>query len=166
MRDYTQIYINGAWVTPAAGTVIDIVNPATERPAGQITLCTPAEVDEAVAAARKAFISFSRSTRQERLDLLHRTLGIYARRQDELADALTEELGLPKKLAKEVQVGIGLLHLQTTAIAVLKDYKFEHAQSDRTTIRREPIGVVGMITPWNWPINQFVVKAFPALATG
>jgi len=165
MRDYTRIYINGAWVTPAAGTVIDVVNPATERPAGQITLCTPAEVDQAVAAARKAFISFSRSTRQERLDLLNRILGVYARRQDELADALTEELGLPKKLAKEVQVGVGLLHLQT-AIAVLKDYKFEHAQSDRTTIRREPIGVVGIITPWNWPINQFVVKAFPALATG
>src|SRR5499427_2845424 len=165
MRDYTRIYINGAWVTPAPGTVINVVNPATERPAGQITLCTPAEVDQAVAAARKAFISFSRSTRQERLDLLNRILGVYARRQDELADALTEELGLPKKLAKEVQVGVGLLHLQT-AIAVLKDYKFEHAQSDRTTIRREPIGVVGIITPWNWPINQFVVKAFPALATG
>ena len=165
MRDYTRIYINGAWVTPAAGKVIDVVNPATERPAGQITLCTPAEVDQAVAAARKAFISFSRSTRQERLDLLNRILGVYARRQNELADALTEELGLPKKHAKEVQVGVGLLHLQT-AIAALKDYKFEHAQSDRTTIRREPIGVVGIITPWNWPINQFVVKAFPALATG
>ena len=165
MRDHTQIYINGAWVTRAAGTVIDIVNPATERPAGRITLCTPAEVDEAVAAARKAFISFSRSTRQERLDLLNGILRIYARRQDELADALTEELGLPKKHAKEVQVGVGLLHLQT-AIAVLKDYKFEYPQSDRTTIRREPIGVIGMITPWNWPINQFVVKAFPALATG
>ena len=117
MRDYTRIYINGAWVTPAAGTVIDVVNPATERPAGQITLCTPAEVDQAVAAARKAFISFSRSTREDRLDLLNRILGVYARRQDELADALTEELGLPKKLAKEVQVGVGLLHLQT-AIAV------------------------------------------------
>src|SRR5262245_6195671 len=112
MRDYTRIYINGAWVTPAAGTVIDVVNPATERPAGQITLCTPAEVDQAVAAARKAFISFSRSTRQERLDLLNRILGVYARRQDELADALTEELGLPKKHAKEIQVGVGLLHLQ------------------------------------------------------
>src|SRR5262249_61039645 len=69
MRDYTRIYINGAWITPAAGTVIDVVNPATERPAGQITLCTPSEVDAAVSAARKAFISFSRTKRQERLDL-------------------------------------------------------------------------------------------------
>src|SRR5262245_39182423 len=131
--------------------------PRYRAPAGQITLCTPAEVDQAVAAARKGVIGFSRSTRQERLDLLNRILGVYAGRQDELADALTEELGLPKKLAKEVQVGVGLLHLQT-AIAVLKDYKFEHAQSDRTTIRHKPIGVVGIITPWNWPINQFVVK--------
>ena len=92
-------------------------------------------------------------------------LGVYAKRQDDLADVLTEELGAPKKFAKEKQVGIGLLHLQT-AIAILKDYKFEYPQSNRTVIRREPIGVVGVITPWNWPINQLVVKAFPALATG
>ncbi|MGB7836681.1 MAG: aldehyde dehydrogenase family protein [Terrimicrobiaceae bacterium] len=91
-------------------------------------------------------------------------LGVYAKRQDDLADVLTEELGAPKKFAKEKQVGIGLLHLQT-AIAILKDYKFEYPQSNRTVIRREPIGVVGVITPWNWPINQLVVKAFPALAT-
>ena len=165
IRDYTRIYIDGAWVQPLDGKIIDIINPATERPAGQITLCTAADVDRAVAAARKAFTSFSRSSRQERVDLLSSILGVYAKRQDDLADALTEELGAPKKFAKEVQVGVGLLHLQT-AIAILKDYKFEHPQSNRTIIRREPIGVVGMITPWNWPINQFVIKAFPAFATG
>ena len=165
MRDYTRIYIDGAWAKPLDGKIIDIINPATERPAGQITLCSAADVDRAVEAARKAFISFSRSSRQERLDLLSGILGVYAKRQDDLADVLTEELGAPKKFAKEVQVGVGLLHLQT-AIAILKDYKFEHPQSNRTVIRREPIGVVGAITPWNWPINQFVIKAFPAFATG
>jgi aldehyde dehydrogenase (NAD+) len=165
IRDYTRIYIDGAWVEPLDGKIIDIINPASERPAGQITLCTAADVDRAVAAARKAFISFSRSSRQERLDLLSSILGVYAKRQNDLADVLTEELGAPKKFAKEIQVGVGLLHLQT-AIAILKDYKFEYPQSNRTVIRREPIGVVGAITPWNWPINQFVIKAFPAFATG
>src|SRR6516225_3137346 len=165
MRDYTRIYIDGAWVKPLDGKIIDIINPATECPAGHITLCTAADVDRAVAVARKAFTSFSRSSRQERVDLLSSILGVYAKRQDDLADTLTEELGTPKKFAKEVQVGIGLWHLQR-AIAILKDYKFEYPQSNRTVIRREPIGVVGAITPWNWPINQVVIKAFPAFATG
>ena len=165
MRDYTRIYIDGAWVNPLDGKIIDVINPATECPAGQITLCTAADVDRAVEAARKAFISFSHSSRQERLDLLSSILGVYATRQDDLAEVLTEELGAPKKFAKEMQVGAGLWHLQT-AIAILKDYKFEYPQSSRTVIRREPIGVVGAITPWNWPINQLVIKAFPAFATG
>jgi len=164
-KNYTKIYVDGAWVEPLDGKVIDIINPATEQPAGQITLATPADVDRAVQTARKAFVSFSRSSRQERLDLLSSILGVYVRRQADLADALTEELGAPKKFAREVQVGAGLLHLQT-AIAILKEYPFEHRQSDRTILRREPIGVVGIITPWNWPINQTVVKTFPAFATG
>ena len=150
IRDYTRIYIDGAWVQPLDGKIIDIINPATERPAGQITLCTAADVDRAVAVARKAFTSFSRSSRQERVDLLSSILGVYAKREDDLADALTEELGAPKKFAKDVQAGVGLLHLQT-AIAILRDYKFEYPQSNRTVIRREPIGVVGVITPWVAP---------------
>ena len=124
MRDYTRIYIDGALVKPLDGRIIDVINPATECPAGQITLCTVADVDRAVEAARRAFISFSRSSRQERLDLLSSILGVYAKRQDDLADVLTEELGAPKKFAKEVQVGLGLWHLQT-AIGILKDYKFD-----------------------------------------
>src|ERR1700730_14256353 len=165
MRDYTRIYIDGAWVKPLDGKIIDIINSATERPAGQITLCTAADVDRAVEAARKASITFSRSSRQERLDLLSSILGVYTKRQDDLADVLTEELGAPKRFAREVQVGVGPFHLQT-AIAILKRYRFEHPQSDRTVVRREPIGVVGMITPWNWPINQIMTKVLPALATG
>src|SRR5215470_19143860 len=138
MRDYTRIYIDGAWVKPLDGKILEVINPATERPAGQITLCTAADVDRAVEAAQKAFTSFSRSSRQERLDLLSSIHGVYAKRQDDLVDVLTEELGAPKKFAREVQVGVGLLHLQT-AIAILKDYKFEHRQSSRTVVRREPI---------------------------
>src|SRR5262249_38925849 len=144
MRNYTRIYIDGAWVKPLDGKILEVINPATERPAGQITLCTSADVDRAVAAARKAFTSFSRTSRQERLDLLSSILGVFAKRQDDLTDALIEELGTPRKFAREVQVGVGLLHLQT-AIAILKDYKFEHRQSNRTVVRREPIGVVGAI---------------------
>src|SRR6516162_97833 len=137
MRDYTRIYIDGAWSNPLDGKIMDVINPATERPAGQITLCTAADVDRAVEAARRAFTSFSRSSRQERFELLSSILGVFVKRQDDLADVLTEELGAPKKFAKEVQVGVGLLHLQT-AIAILKDYKFEYPQSNRTVIRREP----------------------------
>ncbi|MFS2151403.1 aldehyde dehydrogenase family protein [Rhizobium sp. Rhizsp42] len=165
MRDYTRAYIDGAWVKPTGGRISDVINPATEKVAGQITLASAADVDAAVAAAAKAFKTFSKTTREERLNLLQSILSVYGRRMDDLADALTEELGAPKKFAKDVQAGAGYLHLQT-AVAVLKDYKFEYPQGDRTIIRREPIGVVGMVTPWNWPINQIMVKVVPALATG
>jgi aldehyde dehydrogenase (NAD+) len=165
MRDNTKIYINGEWVESIGGTIIDVINPVTEKSAGQITLATAADVDRAVVAARAAFIGFSRSSRQERIDLLSSILGVYAKRHDDLADALTEEMGAPKKFAKEVQAGVGFLHLQTL-IAALKDFEFEYPQGGRTIVRREPIGVVGMITPWNWPIHQAVVKVFPALAAG
>ena len=139
---------------------------ATESPVGRITLCTRAEVDRAVEAAQRALVSFSHSSRQERLDLLSSILGVYVKRQDELAEAaLTDELGAPRKFAKEVQVGAGLWHLQT-AMGILNDYKSEYPQSSRSVIRRQPIGVVGAITPGNWPVNQVVIKVFPAFATG
>jgi aldehyde dehydrogenase (NAD+) len=165
MRNYTRLYIDGAWVEPLGGQVAKIINPATEQPCGEITLATKADVDRAVAAARKAFLTFSRTTRKQRLDLLGSVLEVYVKRQGDLADALTEELGAPKKFAKDLQVGVAFSHLQTT-ITALKDYQFEFPQGNRTTVRREPIGVIGMITPWNWPINQIAVKVFPALATG
>lgn len=93
MKNYTQLYIDGAWVEPLGGEVIDVINPATEKAGGQITLATVADVDRAANAARAAFASFSRSSRQERLDLLSSILGVYAKRHQDLADALTEELG-------------------------------------------------------------------------
>ncbi|WP_316186738.1 MULTISPECIES: aldehyde dehydrogenase family protein [unclassified Bradyrhizobium] len=165
MRNYTRFYIDGDWVEPLGGNAIHVINPANEQPAGLITLGTAADVDRAVKAARTAFASFSRSSRQERIDILSSILNVYAKRHADLGAALTEELGAPTKFAMELQAGVGLAHLQT-AINALKNYEFEHPQGPRTVVRREPIGVVGMITPWNWPINQIMVKVVPALATG
>jgi aldehyde dehydrogenase (NAD+) len=145
--------------------VIDVINPATEQVAGQIASGDAADVDRAVAAARSAFRTFSKTTRQERTALLNSVLSAYATRHQDLADALVEELGAPAKFAKEMQAGVGFLHLQT-AIKALSTYAFEHAQGPRTVVRREPVGVVGMVTPWNWPINQIMCKVVPALATG
>ncbi|MGH9208187.1 MAG: aldehyde dehydrogenase family protein, partial [Acidimicrobiales bacterium] len=144
---------------------LDVVNPATEEVAGRIALGTSADVDRAVAAARTAFRTFSRTTRQERLDLLASAKEVYMAHRQHLADALVEELGAPARVAFELQAGLGAWHLET-AIETLKDYPFERLVSDRTLVRFEPIGVVGMITPWNWPINQILCKVAPALATG
>ncbi len=121
MKDYTKLYIDGAWVAPLTGvSTMDVINPATEQPVGLISLGGIDDLDLAVSAARKAFRTFSRTTRAERLELLQSILGEYAKRQDDLADAMTEELGAPTKFSHEVQVGVGFLHLQT-AIAVLQD---------------------------------------------
>jgi aldehyde dehydrogenase (NAD+) len=165
MRNCTKNYIDGAWIASTSGEVIDVINPATEQLAGQVASGSVADVDRAVAAARTAFRAFAKTTRQERTDLLNSVLSAYAGRHQDLADALVEELGAPAKFAKEMQAGVGFLHLQT-AIEALKTYAFEHAQGPRTVVRREPIGVVGMVTPWNWPINQIMCKVVPALATG
>jgi len=165
MRDYRKIYIDGCWGEPQGGQVQTIINPATEAVAGEISLATPADVDRAVSAARRALRSYSRTSREDRLSLLNAILGGFAARRQDLADALVEELGAPAKFALEAQVGAGFLHLMT-GIEVLKTFAFETPQSPRTVVRREPIGVIGMITPWNWPINQVMCKLVPALATG
>jgi len=126
MRNCTKIYIDGAWVAAASGEVIDVTNPATEQLAGQIASGNAADVDRAVNAARSAFRTFSKTTRQERTDLLNSVLSAYAGRHQDLADALVEELGAPAKFAMEMQVGVGFLHLQT-AIKALSTYAFEYA---------------------------------------
>jgi aldehyde dehydrogenase (NAD+) len=165
LRDYTKIYVNGQWVSPQGGTTVNIVNPATEQPAGRVSLATSADVDVAVKAARAAFKTFSLTTPMQRIELLQNIIGAYVLRRQDLADALTEELGAPAKFSYDLQSGTGLMHLQT-AIEALHHYAFEHPQGRRTIVRREPIGVIGMITPWNWPINQIMCKVVPALATG
>ncbi|RSN71283.1 aldehyde dehydrogenase family protein [Actinomadura sp. WAC 06369] len=164
MREYLTFYIGGRWTDPAEDRTLDVVNPATEEVCGRVAAGTAADVDRAVAAARDAFPGWSASTRDERLDLLNTILGEYRKRIGDLAAALTEEMGAPAALAGGFQVQLGLGHL-TTAIELLESFVFEE-QRGETLIVKEPIGVCGLITPWNWPLNQIAVKVFPALATG
>jgi aldehyde dehydrogenase (NAD+) len=164
MREYLKFYIDGQWVDPIEFTTVNTLNPATEEISGRIALGTGADVDRAVKAARKAFATWSLTSREERLEVLQRILDEYQKRSADLGAAVTEEMGAPKGLAGGFHIGLGLGHL-TTAIEVLKNFRFEEPRG-ATLIVKEPIGVCGMITPWNWPINQVTVKVFPALATG
>ncbi|WP_176599317.1 aldehyde dehydrogenase family protein [Sphingobium sp. 15-1] len=164
MRDYRKFYINGEWVDPVAPKVLDVINPATEKVAGVINLGSEADVDAAVAAARQAFPSFSSTTREERLALLKAIAAEYKRRIDEVAAAITEEMGAPDWLAASAQAPIGAAHL-ATAIKALENFPFEELKGT-TLITKEPIGVCALITPWNWPINQIACKVVPALAVG
>lgn len=164
MREYLKFYIDGRWVDPIELKTTETINPATEKVSGRIALGSAADVDRAVKAARKAFASWSQTTREERLAVFERILVEYQKRSKDLAAAITEEMGAPASLAGGFHIGLGHGHL-TTAIEVLKTFKFEE-QRGETLIVKEPIGVCGMITPWNWPVNQVTVKVFPALATG
>ncbi|MFD1814652.1 aldehyde dehydrogenase family protein [Rhodococcus gannanensis] len=164
MREYLKFYIDGQWVDAAQSQTFDVVNPATEQVAGRVALGSAADVDRAVAAARRAFPAWAASDRQERLDLLRRILDAYQRRIGDLGNALTEEMGAPRELANGFQVNLGIGHL-TTTIDVLEKFVFEE-QRGATRIVKDPIGVCGLITPWNWPISLIAVKVFPALATG
>lgn len=164
MTDHLKFYIDGAWVDPVAARTLDVINPATEQAVARISLGGAEDVDRAVKAAQRAFISFSRTSRQERINLLEAILAEYVRRQDDMALAITTEMGAPVALARKAQAYMGAAHL-STAIAVLKDYEFEEARGS-TLISREPIGVCAFITPWNWPSNQIGCKVAPALAVG
>ncbi|MEO6793087.1 MAG: aldehyde dehydrogenase family protein [Mycobacterium sp.] len=164
MRQYVKFYIDGQWVDPAVPKTLDVENPATEQVCGAISVGSAADVDLAVAAARRAFASWSQSSRAERLDLLQAILAEYQRRSGDLADAVNEEMGAPPALAAGAQVQLGIGHL-VTAIDVLKNFAFTEDRGS-TLVVREPIGVCGLITPWNWPLNQIAVKVYPALATG
>jgi aldehyde dehydrogenase (NAD+) len=164
MRDYLKFYINGQWVEPVEQRSLDVDNPTTEQVSGTIALGADADVARAVNAARTAFATWSQTSREERLNILQVILVEYQKRAGDLADAVSEEMGAPAALAAGPQVMMGLGHL-STAIAVLKNYQFEE-QHGSTLVVKEPIGVCGLITPWNWPINQIACKVFPALATG
>lgn len=164
MRNYLKFYIDGQWVDPAVAKTLDVINPATEAVAGRISLGSAADVDRAVKAARKAFATFSRTSREQRVHLLERCIEEYGKRRADMAQAITEEMGAPATLALRAQAGMGLGHLKT-ALEVLKGYPFEE-QRGTTLIVREPIGVCAFITPWNWPVNQIACKVAPALATG
>ncbi|MDP1875003.1 aldehyde dehydrogenase family protein [Phenylobacterium sp.] len=164
MREYLKFYIDGQWVEPASLKTLDVINPATEEVVGKIALGGEADVDKAVKAARKAFATWSQTSREERLDVMQRVLAEYQKRFGDLANAVTEEMGAPASLAQRAQVPSGMGHL-ATAIGILKDFKFEEDRGS-TMIVKEPIGVCSFITPWNWPLNQIMCKVAPALATG
>ena len=164
MQDYLKFYINGEWVDPVEPRTLDVENPATEEPFARISLGSHADVDKAVAAAQAAFPSFSQTSVEYRAELLEKiAAGIQARASD-MAKAISDEMGAPMWLANAAQVPAGMGHYMTAA-KILREYKFEE-QRGSTRIRKEPIGVCGFITPWNWPQNQIACKVAPAIATG
>ncbi len=159
-----QFYINGRWVEPHTTDTLDVINPATEQPIEAIAMGGADDVDDAVAAAKAAFETFSLTSKEERLALLDRIIAVYSGRLDELSDIISQEMGAPLWLAQAAQAVAGLAHF-STARAVLADFEFDRSMGS-TLLTREPIGVCGMITPWNWPLNQIACKVAPALAVG
>ena len=154
MVNRMQFYIDGAWVDPVVKKSVQVVNPATEEAMYEIALGSTADVDKAVVAARRAFETYSQTSREERVALLSKIIEIYKGRAKEIGAAISDEMGAPLPMAERLQAGAGLGHFAST-LEILKNYHFE-----------EPVGVVGMITPWNWPMNQMACKVAPALAAG
>lgn len=159
-----RFYINGDWVSPATTNTRPLINPADEQPYGTVAMGSPADVDAAIAAASKAFTVWSQSTVEARCELLIRIMGIYKKRYAQMVAAITQEMGAPLYLSEQAQAALGLGHFNST-LEALKSMQFSEQQGT-TCIRHEPIGVVGLITPWNWPMNQVVCKVAPALAAG
>ncbi|MES1972076.1 MAG: aldehyde dehydrogenase family protein [Pseudomonadota bacterium] len=164
MKSYLKHYIGGQWVESQGGSRHIVVNPATEEPTSEVVLGTAADVDKAVKAARTAFETFSETSREERLGLLGRIVAEYQKRIPDIARAISEEMGCPISIAQTAQSGSGLGHLGST-IEALRNFAFEES-TGKNKVVREPIGVVALITPWNWPMNQIVAKVAPAIAAG
>ncbi len=164
MQERTQFYINGEWVDPVEPRTIEVINPANEEPIGRIGMGSAADVDKAVQAARAAFETYGQTSREQRLELMGRIVDAFKGRFDEIADTISAEMGAPTTLAHKAQAPTGIGHFKA-AMRVLKDYAFEETLGT-TVVRREPVGVCGFITPWNWPINQITCKVAPALAAG
>ncbi|MDE1923718.1 MAG: aldehyde dehydrogenase family protein [Gammaproteobacteria bacterium] len=162
--DARQFYIDGRWVDPVEPKEFQVINPATETVAGVISMGGPKDVDLAVAAARRAFDSFSQTKPAERLALLERMLERYNAHYEEIAQAMSVEMGAPITLAKGSQAQCGVGHI-AAMIDVMKTFKFEEIRG-ATRIVQEPVGVCALITPWNWPMNQVAAKVVPALAAG
>ncbi|MCR8725173.1 aldehyde dehydrogenase family protein [Frigidibacter sp. ROC022] len=160
-----RFYIGGAWVAPSGTRTMPILTPSTNARIGTLTLGNAEDVDRAVAAARTAFESYSLTPKPERLALLRRLAGITRARLDDLGRAISAEMGAPATMAREVQAYSGLGHLEGF-IAALEALDEEETLPNGDILSREPIGVCGLITPWNWPINQIALKVVPVLATG
>ena len=168
MLQKLEFYIDGQWRAPAHARTMDVINPADEQPFARILIGSAEDVDAAVAAARRAFGTWSRTSLDERLALVDKLRSIYETRLDEMAEAISKEMGAPLSLAKDAQAAAGLGHIKTF-LRVAKTYDFEHPLDERNVQERiihEPIGVCGLITPWNWPMNQVALKVAPALLAG
>ena len=164
MQHAKNFYIDGKWVDPIKPALLDVIDPSTEESYVQISVGSAVDVDRAVAAAKAAFPAFARTSRKERLDLLRSILAEYNKRRNDVGDAISREMGAPLEFARTIQAGRGTAHLERM-ISVLETYPFEEVEGT-TLIAREPIGVCGLITPWNWPTNQIACKVLPALAAG
>jgi aldehyde dehydrogenase (NAD+) len=164
MDSYLKQYINGAWVDSIGGKRHEVISPSTEEACTEITLGSAADVDAAVKAARTAFKSFSKTTREERLALMGRIVEEYKKRMPDLARSMAMEMGAPISFASTAQVGAGIGAFMGT-IAALEGFVYEE-QMGAAKIVYEPMGVVGLITPWNWPINQIALKVAPCIAAG
>jgi aldehyde dehydrogenase (NAD+) len=164
MSNHRKFYIDGQWVDPKGKETLDVINPATEEPIATIAMGNQEDVDRAVAAAKKAFETFSKTTLEERAALLEKIIEAYKARMGEIAATVSQEMGAPTSLANAAQAPAGLGHLMYSLNA-LKSFPFEE-QVGKNLIVREPIGVCGLITPWNWPLNQIAAKVGPAIAAG
>ena len=167
MLDKRKFYINGKWVSPSKPNDLEVINPSNEDPYAVISLGSKEDIDKAVKAAKTAFENWKKTSKEKRLKLLEKLLEIYKKRFNEMAKAISDEMGAPMDWATEVQTGSGQAHLEDFILR-LKEFNFdEHFDSKSNNhICYEPIGVCGLITPWNWPINQIALKVVPALATG
>ncbi|MEL6647752.1 MAG: aldehyde dehydrogenase family protein [Pseudomonadota bacterium] len=167
MSNLEKFYINGAWVEPEAGSsTFDVIHPGNEEVIATIAMGSKADVDKAVSAAKEAFKSFGFSTVEERVDLLERILKAYEAREEEFVRMMPHEMGTTMSFSREVHQPVGVGHLEA-AIEALKAHEFERPSlRGGSTLVDEPVGVVGMITPWNWPVNQIMIKVAPALAAG
>jgi aldehyde dehydrogenase (NAD+) len=164
MRECRQFYVDGEWVDPTRAQDFTVINPANEEPIATITLGSAVDVDKAVAAAKRAFESYSDTTLDQRLAFLQRIIEVYKSRMDEMAETISKEMGAPLGLTRAAQAPVGLWHF-SEIVKVLKHFKFEELKGS-TLMRKEPVGVCGLITPWNWPMNQIACKVAPALAAG
>jgi aldehyde dehydrogenase (NAD+) len=164
MKDCRQFYIDGKWVSPAQARDFLVINPADEETVATISLGSVVDVDKAVAAAKRAFESYSQTTIEQRLAFLRQIIQVYQAKGDEMAETISLEMGAPLSLSKKAQAPAGLAHL-LEIVKVLESFKFEEIKGS-TLMRKEAIGVCALITPWNWPMNQIVCKVAPALAAG
>jgi aldehyde dehydrogenase (NAD+) len=164
MKECRKFYIDGEWVNPSQTRDFSVLNPATEEAIAVISLGGAADVDRAIAAAKRSLESYTAIPVNERLALLRRIISIYQSKAEEMAETISLEMGCPISLSRAAQVPAGLAHL-TEIVKVLEHYKFEELKGS-TLMRKEPIGVCGLITPWNWPMNQIACKVAPALAAG